>query len=963
MSDTFYVRGGKYLVEKEIGKGSFATVYRGHATSDTKVHIAVKAVARSKLKNKKLLENLEVEIAILKKIKHPHIVGLIDCERTSTDFYLVMEYCALGDLTFLIKKRKELEKMHPLLQTVFKKYPPPSEKHNGLHRAFVICYLQQLASALKFLRSKNLVHRDLKPQNLLLATPMVDYHDPETFHKMGYVGVYDIPILKIADFGFARFLPSTSMAETLCGSPLYMAPEILNYQKYNAKADLWSVGTVLYEMCCGIPPFTASNHLELFKKIKRAHDEIYYPDTVEVEEGLKALISSLLTFDPTNRITFEDFFENKLVNEDLSKYELVDEIPELESKSKDLVQSNLFVSEFLSNKKSKSSSKNKSDSTLASKNLTKKNNNELNDETQINNGVKYNVNIAPEVYQNEMVDPGKLKRDLEKNDVTSITNRSNVSPKSKLLKEYNRNISDGPKPGDMIHSGRGPGNSDSMIDKEYVVVDKKNVEVNSLADDVAQAKVQKNDLLFREASSPNYSHPQIQIQQPLPEGVNVQRALSSASGGSNSRRASLVERRLSISSLNPSNALTRALGLASTRLFGGGSQPAKNIAPTSHSPNYNQPLLNSQIFYDLTENLILRTDTIPSDISASTMEDNMDLNSVVRVLEALAAKAFVVYSYAEVKYSQIIPLPLSVIRDSPALQFEKRLSSDSNTVIDEDSDEDNDNARIVSNPLMSEPISHKLRPRNDSFRSSYSGKKPTQNRDKYSFSTQGSKSRRTSSYSSNLSPYEITILCKEAVILYMKSLEILAKSMKITSKWWYDTQEKVCSLRLNVLVQWIREKFNECLDKADYLRMKLEDSKFNKNNGTPNEKSEEVKKKGNLVYKQEQHTDADGTDEKACLEKLLYDRALEISRYSANLELQGQNLSVCELGYATALWMLNIALENNKELKQEQILESDSSLFDSREYLDPQDKLIIEKYINSISTRLKMLRQKMLRTD
>lgn len=148
---------GNYTAEKEIGKGSFATVYRGHLTSDKSQHVAIKEVSRAKLKNKKLLENLEIEIAILKKIKHPHIVGLIDCERTSTDFYLIMEYCALGDLTFLLKRRKELMENHPLLRTVFEKYPPPSENHNGLHRAFVLSYLQQLASALKFLRSKNLV--------------------------------------------------------------------------------------------------------------------------------------------------------------------------------------------------------------------------------------------------------------------------------------------------------------------------------------------------------------------------------------------------------------------------------------------------------------------------------------------------------------------------------------------------------------------------------------------------------------------------------------------------------------------------------------------------------------------------------------------------------------------------------------------------------------------------------------
>ena len=89
-------------------------------------------------------------------------------------------------------------------------------------------------------------------------------------------------MLKIADFGFARSLPSTSLAETLCGSPLYMAPEILRYEKYDAKADLWSVGTVLYEMVVGRPPFRATNHVELLRKIghicdnmeeKRLHQE------------------------------------------------------------------------------------------------------------------------------------------------------------------------------------------------------------------------------------------------------------------------------------------------------------------------------------------------------------------------------------------------------------------------------------------------------------------------------------------------------------------------------------------------------------------------------------------------------------------------------------------------------------------------------------------------------------------
>ncbi|CAN0390520.1 unnamed protein product, partial [Discosporangium mesarthrocarpum] len=98
-------------------------------------------------------------------------------------------------------------------------------------------------AGLLFLWSKSLVHRDLKPQNLLLSSPSVT------------------ATLKIADFGFARHLEQASMAETICGSPLYMAPEILRGQKYDAKADLWSVGTILYEMLAGAPPFGGADQV------------------------------------------------------------------------------------------------------------------------------------------------------------------------------------------------------------------------------------------------------------------------------------------------------------------------------------------------------------------------------------------------------------------------------------------------------------------------------------------------------------------------------------------------------------------------------------------------------------------------------------------------------------------------------------------------------------------------------
>lgn len=892
---TVMVVGGAYIMENEIGRGSFATVYKGYRADDKSQHIAIKAVARSKLKNKKLLENLEIEIAILKKIKHPHIVGLMDCERTSTDFYLVMEYCALGDLTFLIRRRKELMENHPLLRSVFEKYPPPSEHHNGLHRAFVLSYLQQLASSLKFLRSKNLVHRDIKPQNLLLATPLVGYHDSKTFHDMGFVGIYNLPILKIADFGFARFLPNTSLAETLCGSPLYMAPEILNYQKYNAKADLWSVGTVLYEMSCGKPPFKASNHLELFKKIKRANDTILFPAQCEVEPELKQLICGLLTFDPNNRIGFAEFFENKLVNEDLSRYELEEDIPELETKSKDVVESNMFISEYLTRSPKKQSG--------------------------ISNAkLILNTNLKPLTSANT---GDKVPQTQDKD--ASIDIQNTYSPARTLKRASSLEKTK------KVDSG-----SDLMLEKEYVVVEKKSVEVNALADEFAQAG---SGSIILQQNQQQQSQPQ-QLQQQK-QGYNTQSAAinlaptgqqsqppqflksrntRTSSGSSTSRRPSLVDRRLSITSLNPSNALSRALGIASTRLFGGGTAGSNDQqqqqSSNSSSPNYRSSLLNPKVFQDLTENIILRVEHLQDQ-----QPQKLDSSSIVQLLETLSAKAFVIFSYAEVKFSQIVPLPL--IRDP---HFEKRLSNGSCAIEEEEEEEE-----AGFDPVMRQ----ELRKRDSS--SGYSQNSSTLN---------------------DLPASETRQLCTEAIILYMKSLSILAKAMHITSNWWYESQEKIYSLRLNLLVQWIREKFNECLEKADFLRLKLNELKTSASSNrtlTTHDKEGSSADYNENSVEHGHALDADEHDiqEPVYLEKILYDRALEISKTAAKLEIQGDHLSNCELAYATSLWMLETLLDDTME--DDPYSQTDMV---TTGVLDDQDKKIIRKYIDSIANRLKALRQK-----
>jgi serine/threonine protein kinase len=168
----------------------------------------------------------------------------------------------------------------------------------------VIRYLlRQLCEGLKVLHDLNVVHRDLKPQNLL-----IDFKDNDSTNIANMR-------LKIGDFGLARFIQPQDMAATLCGSPLYMAPEILRYQSYDARADLWSLGIILYEMVYGKLPYTGANHIQLAENIQKTTPN--FPTTVQltsspvgtlssVSTDCINLISSLLKKKPTDRITFEE---------------------------------------------------------------------------------------------------------------------------------------------------------------------------------------------------------------------------------------------------------------------------------------------------------------------------------------------------------------------------------------------------------------------------------------------------------------------------------------------------------------------------------------------------------------------------------------------------------------------------------------------------------------------------------
>ncbi|XP_052192137.1 serine/threonine-protein kinase ATG1a isoform X2 [Diospyros lotus] len=278
------VVGGKYMLKRRIGSGSFAVVWRArHLQSGAEVAVKEIDTKRLYLAHKKLGDNLLKEISILTNIRHPNIIRLFDVIRTEDTIYLVLEYCNGGDLAAYIHRRGKVSE--------------------ALARHF----MNQLAAGLQVLNENHVIHRDLKPQNLLLSKSNNE----------------EVPQLKIGDFGFARYLEPQGLADTLCGSPLYMAPEIIQNKKYDSKTDLWSVGAILFQLVTGKPPFDGDSQPQLFENILRG-SELQFPEGTlgELTPECVALCKSLLCHNPDERLPFEEFFNHTFLREPRLKMEV-----------------------------------------------------------------------------------------------------------------------------------------------------------------------------------------------------------------------------------------------------------------------------------------------------------------------------------------------------------------------------------------------------------------------------------------------------------------------------------------------------------------------------------------------------------------------------------------------------------------------------------------------------------------
>jgi len=256
-----------YKLEGDLGQGSFATVKRA-TNKRTGEKVAIKIITKQQLSEEDKI-GLQNEIDILTHVDHPNIVKLFEVFEDHDSYSLVMELMTGGELfDTIIEKEKYTEK--EAAETV-----------------------SPIIDAINYCHSLNIIHRDIKPENLLYSSK-----HPST------------RIIKVSDFGLARFISSETLAQTTCGTPGYVAPEILEQRLYGKECDYWSIGVVLYILLCGFPPFYDEDNMVLFEKIKHGKYDFPSPVWDEISSEAKEIIKNLLVVDPSKRWNCEQLLRN-----------------------------------------------------------------------------------------------------------------------------------------------------------------------------------------------------------------------------------------------------------------------------------------------------------------------------------------------------------------------------------------------------------------------------------------------------------------------------------------------------------------------------------------------------------------------------------------------------------------------------------------------------------------------------
>ncbi|XP_013987343.1 calcium/calmodulin-dependent protein kinase type 1D isoform X1 [Salmo salar] len=243
--------------KQALGSGSFSEVYLVREKKTGNLY-ALKCLKKKHLSCSKL----ENEITVLKKIRHDNVIGLEDFYETRTHYYLVMQLVSGGELFDRIIDRGVY-----------------TEKDAS-------CLVHQVLEAVNYLHENSIVHRDLKPENLL-------YFNSDENSK-----------IMISDFGLSK-MSDHGVMSTACGTPGYVAPEVLAQKPYSKAVDCWSIGVITYILLCGYPPFFEDNETRLFSKIMRADYAFHSPFWDNISESAKDFIRNMMQKHPKKRFSTE----------------------------------------------------------------------------------------------------------------------------------------------------------------------------------------------------------------------------------------------------------------------------------------------------------------------------------------------------------------------------------------------------------------------------------------------------------------------------------------------------------------------------------------------------------------------------------------------------------------------------------------------------------------------------------
>jgi 5'-AMP-activated protein kinase catalytic alpha subunit len=259
MENTSKVLMQRYELGRLLGQGTFGKVYYGRSTI-TNQSVAIKMIDKDKVIKNDQADSIKREISIMRLVKHPNIIQLFEVMATKSKIYFVIEYAKGGEL--------------------FKKVAKGKLKEDIAHK-----YFKQLISAVDYCHSRGVYHRDIKPENILL-----DENEN----------------LKISDFGLSALAESKrqdGLLHTTCGTPAYVAPEVIKRKGYDgSKADIWSCGVVLFVLLAGYVPFNDSNLMDMYRKISNADFKCpnWFPRNV------RKLLCKMLDPNPDTRICIDN---------------------------------------------------------------------------------------------------------------------------------------------------------------------------------------------------------------------------------------------------------------------------------------------------------------------------------------------------------------------------------------------------------------------------------------------------------------------------------------------------------------------------------------------------------------------------------------------------------------------------------------------------------------------------------